>query len=42
MYRKKQEEIIEILKKSGVDNTAIASHEDYVKPLMRFFHQRAR
>jgi uncharacterized protein (DUF58 family) len=42
LYRKKQEETIDILKKSGVDYTAIASHEDYVKPLMRLFSKRAK
>jgi uncharacterized protein (DUF58 family) len=42
IYRKKQEETIDFLKKSGVDYVAIGSHEDYVKPLMRLFHQRAR
>jgi len=42
IYRKKQEETIDILKKSGVDYTAIASHEDYVKPLMRLFNKRAK
>jgi uncharacterized protein (DUF58 family) len=42
MYRKRQEETIDILKKSGVDFVAIASHEDYVKPLMRLFNKRAK
>ncbi len=42
IYRKKQEETMDILKKSGVDYTAIASHEDYVKPLMRLFNKRAK
>lgn len=42
IYSKKKEETIEILKKSGVDYTTIASHEDYVKPLMRLFNQRAK
>jgi len=42
IYRKKQEETIDILKKSGVDYVAIASHEDYVKPLMRLFSKRAK
>ena len=42
IYRKKQEETIDILKKSGVDYVAIASHEDYVMPLMRLFSKRAK
>jgi uncharacterized protein (DUF58 family) len=41
-YRLKQEETIDLLKKSGVDYVAIGSHEDYVKPLMWLFHKRAR
>jgi uncharacterized protein (DUF58 family) len=41
-YRQKQEETIDLLKKSGVDYVAIGSHEDYVKPLMWLFHKRAR
>jgi uncharacterized protein (DUF58 family) len=41
-YRKKQEETIDLLKKSGVDYVTIGSHEDYVRPLMRLFHQRSR
>lgn len=40
--RKKQEEITDILKKAGVDYVAIASHEDYVRPLMRLFMKRAK
>jgi uncharacterized protein (DUF58 family) len=39
---KKQEETMDILKKSGVDYASIASHEDYVKPLMRLFNKRAK
>ncbi len=42
IYRKKQEETMDILKKSGVDYATIASHEDYVKPLMRLFNKRAK
>lgn len=41
-YRKKQEETDDILKKSGVDYATIATHEDYVKPMMRLFLKRAR
>jgi len=40
--RKKQEETTDILKKAGVDFVAIASHEDYVRPLMRLFLKRAK
>ncbi|MBN1789417.1 MAG: DUF58 domain-containing protein [Bacteroidales bacterium] len=42
IYMKKQEETMDILKKSGVDYATIASHEDYVKPLMRLFNKRAK
>ena len=41
-YRKKQDETIDLLNKNGVDFVNIASHEDYVKPLMRLFNKRAR
>jgi uncharacterized protein (DUF58 family) len=41
-YRQKQDETIDLLKKSGVDYAVIGSHEDYVKPLMWLFHKRAR
>ncbi|MBN1143943.1 MAG: DUF58 domain-containing protein [Bacteroidales bacterium] len=42
LYRKKQEETSELLKKNGVDFVPIASDEDYVKPLMRLFNKRTR
>lgn len=42
LYRKKQEETSELLKKNGVDFVPVASDEDYVKPLMRLFNKRAR
>ncbi len=42
IYRKKQDETIELLKKNGVDFVPIASDEDYVKPLMRLFNKRTR
>jgi uncharacterized protein (DUF58 family) len=42
IYRKKQAETIDILKKSGVDFVAVGCHEDYVKPLMRLFTKRAK
>lgn len=41
-YRKKQDETSDILKRYGVDYVSIASHEDYVKPLMRLFNKRSR
>jgi uncharacterized protein (DUF58 family) len=41
-YRKKQDDTIDLLKKNGVDYTTIATHEDYVRPLMRLFNQRAK
>ena len=41
-YRAKQEETIDLLRKNGIDYVTIASHEDYVKPLMRLFNKRSR
>jgi len=41
-YRKKHEEISDLLNKNGIDFVTIASHEDYVKPLMRLFNKRAK
>jgi uncharacterized protein (DUF58 family) len=42
LYRKKQEETSDVLKKNGIDFVPIAAHEDYVKPLMRLFNKRAK
>jgi uncharacterized protein (DUF58 family) len=42
MYRKRRDETVELLKKNGVDFTAIAAHEDYVRPLMRLFNKRMK
>lgn len=42
IYRKKNEEISELLKKTGVDYVDISAHEDYVKPLMQLFNKRAK
>ncbi|HEX2394951.1 MAG TPA: DUF58 domain-containing protein [Bacteroidales bacterium] len=41
-YLKKQEETVDLLNKNGVDYVQIATHEDYVKPLMRLFNRRAK
>ncbi len=41
-YRTKQEETLDLLRKNGIDYVTIASHEDYVKPLMRMFSKRSR
>jgi uncharacterized protein (DUF58 family) len=41
-YRKKHEETSDLLNKNGIDFVTIASHEDYVKPLMRLFNKRAK
>lgn len=41
-YRTKQEETLDLLRKNGIDYVTIASHEDYVKPLMRLFNKRSR
>lgn len=37
---KRKDYLKNTLKKSGVDNTNIATHEDYVKPLMALFKRR--
>jgi uncharacterized protein (DUF58 family) len=42
LFRKKQEETSDLLKKNGIDFVPIATHEDYVKPLMRLFNKRAK
>jgi uncharacterized protein (DUF58 family) len=42
IYRKKQEETSDLLKKNGIDFVTIAAHDDYVKPLMRLFNKRAK
>lgn len=41
-YHKKYEELCDVLNRFGVDFVSIASHEDYVKPLMRLFNKRSR
>ena len=40
-WQEKTTNIHEILKKSGIDYAEIATHEDYVKPLMQLFKKRA-
>jgi uncharacterized protein (DUF58 family) len=40
--RKKQEETGDLLNRNGIDFVSIATHEDYVKPLMRLFNRRAK
>lgn len=40
-WKERTSRIHEILKKSGIDYTDIATHEDYVKPLMQLFKKRA-
>jgi uncharacterized protein (DUF58 family) len=42
IYRKKEEELYDMLARAGVDYVSIAAHEDYVKPLMRLFKKRAK
>ncbi len=42
LFRKKQEETSELMKKNGIDFVPVASDEDYVKPLMRLFNKRTR
>ncbi|PJB15440.1 MAG: DUF58 domain-containing protein [Flavobacteriales bacterium CG_4_9_14_3_um_filter_32_8] len=37
---KKRDDLKNIFKKCGVDTTSIATHEDYVKPLMALFKRR--
>jgi len=41
-YRKKQEDLDDMMTRAGVDRVSLAAHEDYVKPLMRLFKKRAR
>lgn len=41
-FRKKQTETMDLLKRNGIDFTQIATHEDYVKPLMGLFSRRSR
>jgi uncharacterized protein (DUF58 family) len=42
IYKKRQTELNDLLVRAGVDYVSIASHEDYVKPLMRLFKKRAK
>jgi uncharacterized protein (DUF58 family) len=42
IYKKRQDELNDLLVRAGVDNVSIAAHEDYVKPLMRLFKKRAK
>lgn len=37
---KKQAEIVELMKRSGVDHTRIATHQSYIQPLMTLFKRR--
>jgi len=41
MYRKRQNEIREMFAKYGVDHVSVATHEDYVLPLIKLFKKRA-
>jgi uncharacterized protein (DUF58 family) len=41
-YRQRQEETVDLLNKNGVDYVQIATHEDYVKPLLRLFSHRVK
>lgn len=41
-YHKIQDEVKDLLNKNGVDFVQIATHEDYVKPLIRLFNRRAK
>ncbi|MBN1159330.1 MAG: DUF58 domain-containing protein [Bacteroidales bacterium] len=40
-YRKRQVDIHDLFNRYGVDHVSIATHEDYVQPLMRLFKKRA-
>ena len=40
-WRKRTEDLNEMLSKNGVDYTQISTDEDYVKPLMNLFKRRA-
>jgi uncharacterized protein (DUF58 family) len=42
IYKKRQDELNDLLVRAGVDNVSIAAHEDYVQPLMRLFKKRAK
>jgi uncharacterized protein (DUF58 family) len=42
IYKKKQDELNDLLIRAGVDYVSIAAHEDYVKPLIRLFKKRAK
>ena len=42
IYRKRQEDLKDLLQRVGVDFVSIAAHEDYVKPLMLLFKKRAK
>ena len=39
-YRNQEEKINQLLMKYGVDSATVATHEDYVKPLMNLFKKR--
>lgn len=41
-FRKKQTETMDLLNRNGIDFTQIATHDDYVKPLMGLFSRRTR
>jgi uncharacterized protein (DUF58 family) len=40
-WETRNREVLDILRRYGVDSADIATHEDYVKPLMQLFKQRA-
>jgi len=40
MFLKRQEDIRDLFTRHGVDHVSVATHEDYVKPLMRLFKKR--
>jgi len=40
-WQKKTDQIHDLMKKLGIDYADIATHEDYVKPLMQLFEKRA-
>ncbi|MBN1596971.1 MAG: DUF58 domain-containing protein [Bacteroidales bacterium] len=40
-WTNKSKETMELFKKYGIDNAELATHEDYVKPLMKLFKKRA-
>ena len=39
-YENRENEILEKLRKSGIDSANIATNESYVKPLMQLFKKR--